>query len=592
MCRSRSERTGLICLLSLILGFTPVVLEGAPLLQNVSIPPGGENSIFVLSAHIRRGGGGEMTVRVNWGDGSAMGVYNYPTNTTIAIGHYYQDRPASSATDLYALALSLSNSVGMVATNLEVVVTNVPPRPFLSVNSPIEIGAPQSLRGLEVTEFPLAAGSFPQGIAAGPDGNVWFTETGSNRVGRITPSGVITEFALSGGALNPVGIVAGSDDRLWFCAYTSGQIGAITTNGVVTMYTVPRAANEPIKTPQYIIRGAGTVLWYSDFAYRIGRVTPAGTISQRVFPDGINPFGLALGYDNDIWLAAFYSDVVIRYRPSDGTTNHYRLDDLSSPAMMTRGPDSAIWFTQYQAGRIGRIGTNGVLMEASVGRSGPYGITTGPDGAIWFTERRIQSTNAIVRLTLEGQLSRYSVPMFSDPREIVTGPDGALWFTLSGRDRIGRIRYTTAGNVVLLGSLNDPGTYDPHVVDIDWGDGTPVERLNLPAGIASFSPAHTYSGAQPSYTITVTATDDEMGTSTTSTLVVVDLIRFTSITRSPSGEVRLNGVAADGRSITIENSPDLVNWSTVGTATPVGNSFEFVHPSGGDARRFYRGKLP
>ena len=35
----------------------------------------------------------------------------------------------------------------------------------------------------------------PDGIAAGPDGNLWFTEIDGNRIGRITPTGVVTEFS-------------------------------------------------------------------------------------------------------------------------------------------------------------------------------------------------------------------------------------------------------------------------------------------------------------------------------------------------------------------------------------------------------------
>src|ERR1700742_2427686 len=48
-----------------------------------------------------------------------------------------------------------------------------------------------------VTEFPIpTAGSLPSGITVGPDGALWFTESGSGKIGRITTSGVITEFPL------------------------------------------------------------------------------------------------------------------------------------------------------------------------------------------------------------------------------------------------------------------------------------------------------------------------------------------------------------------------------------------------------------
>jgi streptogramin lyase len=40
-----------------------------------------------------------------------------------------------------------------------------------------------------ITEFPIpTAGSQPAGIAAGPDGNLWFAEQLGNKIGRITPA--------------------------------------------------------------------------------------------------------------------------------------------------------------------------------------------------------------------------------------------------------------------------------------------------------------------------------------------------------------------------------------------------------------------
>ena len=45
--------------------------------------------------------------------------------------------------------------------------------------------------------------SVPVWITAGPDGNMWFTEAVGNKVGRISPSGAITEFPIPGEAGSP-----------------------------------------------------------------------------------------------------------------------------------------------------------------------------------------------------------------------------------------------------------------------------------------------------------------------------------------------------------------------------------------------------
>jgi hypothetical protein len=67
-------------------------------------------------------------------------------------------------------------------------------------------------------------------IATGPDGALWFTEQGTGQIGRITPSGTITEYATWGitpGFLN--NIAAGPDGAMWFTVL-GGQIGRIATS--------------------------------------------------------------------------------------------------------------------------------------------------------------------------------------------------------------------------------------------------------------------------------------------------------------------------------------------------------------------------
>jgi streptogramin lyase len=94
-------------------------------------------------------------------------------------------------------------------------------------------------RAQVVTEFftGITAGSAPSRVTAGPDGNLWFTELNGQRIGRITPHGVITEFS-AGISSRPYGIAAGPDGNMWFTevgvppSLTAG-IGRITTSAAV-----------------------------------------------------------------------------------------------------------------------------------------------------------------------------------------------------------------------------------------------------------------------------------------------------------------------------------------------------------------------
>ena len=117
----------------------------------------------------------------------------------------------------------------------------------------------------------------------------------------------------------------------------------------------------------------------------------------------------------------------------------------SGPFSITTGPDSALWFSENYAGRIGRITTSGMIGEYAIttANSGPDGIVSGSDGALWFVE---SNANQIGRITTSGQVTEFRIPTAgSTPKKIATGPDGALWFTESQASQIGRI--TSSGVV-------------------------------------------------------------------------------------------------------------------------------------------------
>jgi virginiamycin B lyase len=66
-----------------------------------------------------------------------------------------------------------------------------------------------------IKEYPIPTPlSRPWGIAVGPDGNLWFTETLGNKIGRISRRGSIIEYALPTPGAYPLGITAGPDGNL------------------------------------------------------------------------------------------------------------------------------------------------------------------------------------------------------------------------------------------------------------------------------------------------------------------------------------------------------------------------------------------
>src|SRR5439155_25813551 len=101
-----------------------------------------------------------------------------------------------------------------------------------------------------IVEFAVpTANSFPSAITAGPDGNLWFTEEAGNKIGRISPSGAISEFPLAVGAM-PGGIVAGPDGNLWFSERGADKIGRISPTGGLVEVFIPHAAGHPPRVPR------------------------------------------------------------------------------------------------------------------------------------------------------------------------------------------------------------------------------------------------------------------------------------------------------------------------------------------------------
>jgi streptogramin lyase len=276
-----------------------------------------------------------------------------------------------------------------------------------------------------MTEFNLPAGSAPRTIAPGPDGNGWFT-TGvgaARKIGRITPSGTITEFTegLQEGPF-PSAIAPGPDGNLWFTdqgLFSGGSpaIGRITPSGTITEFTT---GLEVESNPTAIAPGPDGNLWFTDSSLppAIGRITPSGTITE--FTSGLNaesqPRGITVGPDGNLWFA-----------DRGATPAIGRIDPFN--------PSEPI--TEFSAGL-----NVGSLPGGPPSSFPPYGITAGSDGNVWFTDAG--TTKAIGRITPSGTIEEFSTGLSatSRPVAISQGADGNLWFTdNSGQNEIQLLKF-------------------------------------------------------------------------------------------------------------------------------------------------------
>jgi streptogramin lyase len=326
--------------------------------------------------------------------------------------------------------------------------------------SVIFIVAPASANeNFSITEFPIGSiGNNLPNITSGPDGSLWFTE-GTNKIGRITSTGVISEFPLPIEGSFPYDITPGSDGNIWFTE-TSNRIGRITTQGVITEYSI----GDGIVTG--ITKGSDGNIWFANISQsKIGKITPDGIITQYSIPFdsslyfGTNINDITLGSDGNIWFAESSTNKIGKITPNGDITEFISPSINSSPFDMAAGPDGNIWYTKrgYYTDKIGKITTNGIITEYPLtGDKQPQGITAGPDGNIWFTEA---SSNQIARIKTDGTITEYLVPTLnSAPRGITAGPDGNVWFTENRGNKIGRVE--TSGLVVTPSPTISPSPTD------------------------------------------------------------------------------------------------------------------------------------
>ena len=286
------------------------------------------------------------------------------------------------------------------------------------------------------------ADSRPFAITNGSDGNRWFTEgteftNAPPRVGRVTPSGDITEFdancpfciltdIVQGPAdilyitsnnplllrfnvatetfLEPIDIsnsnavagdLAAHGDDIWFTDFNNDSLWRYNiTAGQFTQFPLP------VQPSDVVIDSVGNAWFTATFEGAVDRLNPVtGTVDSFPVPDGLSPRQIAIATDGQIWFTSRFSPQGVgRLNPVTGVVTTFPTPSNPGPEGIAASPDGSIWFTQSTMGNIARIDNSGVITEAKVVRdSEPFGIIVASNGDPWYT---MMSANKIATLQL------------------------------------------------------------------------------------------------------------------------------------------------------------------------------------------------
>jgi virginiamycin B lyase len=182
----------------------------------------------------------------------------------------------------------------------------------------------------------------------------------------------------------------------------------------------------------------------------VGTLAAAGargqTITEYPIPTAnSNPYTIVTGPDGALWFSEAQGNKVGRITTAGAMTEFPIPGANNQPLTAAAGPDGAIWGTLYGANAIGRMTTAGVATNAfpvPTPNSTPWGLVAGTDGNLYFTE---SAGNKVARMTTSGVVSEMGISTpNSFPHAIIFGPDGALWFAESQGNKIGRVTLTGA----------------------------------------------------------------------------------------------------------------------------------------------------
>lgn len=310
----------------------------------------------------------------------------------------------------------------------------------------------------------------PYLLTRGQDGNIWYTEfglygysaDGGDRIGRITPQGVITKYQIPTANPHDVGITTGPDGSIWFAELGANRIGRVGEDQA----PIARAGG-----PYSVADGGSLSLnAFGSFDPDHDPLTYTWTINGHAgAATGVSPnvswatfTGLGLVLGNTYSVSVTVDDgqghtvtssptslTVVAATPLPGVIEFPLPTPNSGPNAIVAGPDGNVWFMETNRNTLGRITPAGQITEVPLPvASDNASIVFASDGNIWYNTR-----TDIVEITPQGVLLHdYAIPSASPGNSIggvsvkLIDSDGSIWYTEAYvSDVIGRI--TPAGQI-------------------------------------------------------------------------------------------------------------------------------------------------
>ncbi len=152
----------------------------------------------------------------------------------------------------------------------------------------------------------------PNSITLAADNSVWVTSIGLNAVLRVDPeSGAFTRYDIATPDAQPTLITRGPQGALWFLMPGVNKIGRITTSGQITEFAAGFEALDSLAA------GPDGAVWYSSMG-EVGRLDPSSGRVQKFACAGGG--GMTVGPDGHLWIQSKTGSEIYVVKPrSEGS---------------------------------------------------------------------------------------------------------------------------------------------------------------------------------------------------------------------------------------------------------------------------------
>jgi virginiamycin B lyase len=266
------------------------------------------------------------------------------------------------------------------------------------------------------------------------DGSFWVPYYGNaNKIARLNPqTGQMQEFPVPNvGTAAIHSAVPAPDGTVWFTEQGSNKLGKWDPN---TQKVTEYQDNWPKHTIQVAPDG---MVWSTGGLSRFDPKTEKFTHIAEV----PSAYGIALDKDGNVWFAELRPDGRIGKvdRKTLQVTKYQQPTKAGFPRRIIVADDGLIWFALFQAGKLGQFDPKTEQFKEFTlpgPRATPYAVGEDTEHKIWYSSEWMDVLGRLDPAT--GNVVEYPIPRAENSmRDFFRDDKGRVWFGSPANDRVG-----------------------------------------------------------------------------------------------------------------------------------------------------------